>query len=52
MDLIEDLLPLRSIHRRLFLLKEDIQSRIAVEVNVESPRWNLVACEDEESSGS
>ena len=48
MDLLEDLLPHAGICRRLFLGKELIQGRIAVEVKVESikvigRRWKLVA---------
>ena len=43
MNLLEDLLPHAWIRCRQFLLVEGIQGRVAVEGNVLSMRWDLVA---------
>src|SRR2546423_13286899 len=48
MDLLEDLLPHAGICRGLFLSKELVQGRVAIEVKIESIkvigcRWKLVA---------
>src|SRR6516164_4545224 len=43
MNLLEDLLPHAWIRCRQFLLVEGIQVRVAVEGNVISMRWDLVA---------
>src|SRR5690348_10551454 len=45
MDLDEGLLPQSRIQCRKFLLVEGIQSGIAIEVNIVSLGWNLVARE-------
>ncbi len=47
MDLDEDLLPHARVHRRLFLCIESIQSRIAVEAEIEANRGDLVTGEQD-----
>jgi hypothetical protein len=45
MDLLEELLPYARIYRRLFLVKQFVQSRVTVEVEIDASRGELIAGE-------